>query len=161
MRAREVHAKARAQSFPGGALTHRPKRLYHARFYTRLPRHFPVPMRVKTNPELTAAIDALRSLSREHHAPIWRAVAERLERPRKNWSEVNLSRVARHAAKGAQVVVPGVLLSSGSLPFPVTLAAFRASAAARKKVEEVGGIAMPLLEFARAHRQGTGVQILG
>ena len=120
-----------------------------------------MPHRVKTNPDLQRVIDELKALSREHDAPIWRAVAERLERPRKNWSEVNLSRVARHAAKGAQVVVPGVLLSSGSLPFPVTLAAFRASAAARKKVEEVGGIAMPLLEFARAHGQGTGVQILG
>lgn len=120
-----------------------------------------MPNRVKTNPELQRVIDELKALSREHDAPIWRAIAERLERPRKNWSEVNLSRVARHAAKGARVVVPGVLLSSGSLPFPVTLAAFRASATARRKVEEVGGTALPLLDFARRHPEGTGVQILG
>lgn len=120
-----------------------------------------MPKRVKSNPELRRVIDELKALSREHRAPIWRAVAERLERPRKNWSEVNLSRVARHAEEGARVVVPGVLLSSGTLPFPVTVGAFRSSAAARKKIEAAGGTAVTLLEFAREHPQGTGVRLLG
>ena len=120
-----------------------------------------MPMRVKTNPELTAAIDALRSLSREHHAPIWRAVAERLERPRKNWSEVNLSRIARHATKGGRVIVPGVVLSTGSLTFPVVVGAFRASAAAKKKIESAGGRSLTLLEFAHELPSGSGVQVLG
>lgn len=117
--------------------------------------------REKTNPELRRIIDELKALSREHAAPIWRTVALRLERPRKNWSEVNLSRISRYAQKGGRVVVPGVLLSSGSLGFPVTVAAFRSSLSARKKVEAVGGRAVPILEFAKEHPKGSGVLILG
>ena len=120
-----------------------------------------MPIPVKTNPDLLQTIQELKALSREHGAPIWRAVAVRLEGPKRNWPEVNLSLVARHAGKGGAVVVPGVLLASGSLGFPVTVGAFRASEAARKKVAAAGGNALPLLEFARKHPKGTGVRILG
>jgi len=120
-----------------------------------------MPTPVKTNAELDRAIQDLKALSRENHAPIWRAVAERLEGPRRNWPEVNLSRLARHASKDSAVAVPGVLLSSGSLTFPVTVGAFRSSEAARKKVSAAGGQALPIVEFARKHAKGTGVQILG
>ncbi len=120
-----------------------------------------MPSPVKTNPELERTIFELKALSREHEAPIWRAVARRLEGPRRNWPEVNLSRIARHASKGATVVVPGVLLSSGTLAFPVTVGAFRTSTEAKKKVAAAGGHALPILEFARKHPRGTGVRILG
>src|SRR3989304_7969970 len=69
-----------------------PKRLYHARLYSRLPRRFAMPHRVKTNPDLQRVIDELKALSREHDAPIWRAAAGRPERARKNWAEGKPSR---------------------------------------------------------------------
>ncbi|TLZ73360.1 MAG: 50S ribosomal protein L18e [Methanobacteriota archaeon] len=120
-----------------------------------------MPIPLKTNPELDRTVRELKALSREHGAPIWRAVAERLAGPRRNWPEVNLSRVARHAPKGSTVVVPGVLLSSGTLSVPITVGAFRASGAARRKVEAAGGHALSLLDFARQHPKGAGVRILG
>jgi len=120
-----------------------------------------MPIPVKTNPELVHTIFELKALSREHEAPIWRAVARRLEGPRRNWPQVNLSRIARHTSKGAAVVIPGVLLSSGALGFPVTVGAFRTSAEAAKKVAAAGGHSLPILEFARQHPKGTGVRILG
>lgn len=115
----------------------------------------------KTNAHLTRVVSELRELSREHGAPIWRDVADRLERPKRNWSEVNLSRVSRYASKGEKVVVPGVLLATGSLSVPVTVGAYRASAAARKKVEAAGGQALSLLELAVKNPNGSGVRILG
>ena len=115
----------------------------------------------KTNSQLTRTVHELRELSRENGVAIWRDVAERLERSRANWSEVNLSRVSRHAAKGEQVVVPGVLLATGDLTVPVTVAAFRASSAARKKIEAAGGRSLSLLELAVANPKGSGVRILG
>jgi large subunit ribosomal protein L18e len=120
-----------------------------------------MPIPAKTNPDLLHTIQELKTLSREHDAPIWRTVARRLEGPKRNWSEVNLSRIARHATKGGTVVVPGVLLSSGTLGFPVTVGAFRVSAAARRKVAAAGGAALPVLDLARSHPKGTGVRILG
>ncbi len=115
----------------------------------------------KTNAHLTKVVHELRELSRENQAAIWRDVADRLERPKRNWSEVNLSRVGRYAAKGEQLVVPGVLLATGDLTVPVTVAAFRASSAARKKVEAAGGRAVDLLELAVKNPKGSGVRILG
>jgi len=115
----------------------------------------------KTNAQLQRVVRELRDLSREQGVAIWRDVAERLERSRRNWSEVNLSRVSRYAGKGEKVLVPGVLLASGELTVPVTVAAFRASAAARKKVEAAGGRTMSLLELAVANPKGSGIKILG
>ena len=115
----------------------------------------------KTNAHLTQLVRELRDLSRENRVAIWRDVADRLERSRRNWSEVNLSRVSRYAAKGEQVVVPGVLLATGDLTVPVTVAAFRASAAARKKIEAAGGRSVDLLELAVKNPKGSGVRILG
>ena len=115
----------------------------------------------KTNPRLERVIRELRDLSRENEVAIWRDVAERLERSRARWSEVNLSRLARYAAKGEQVVVPGGLLASGEIGVPVTVAAFRASGAARRKVEAAGGKALSLLELAVANPTGRGVRIMG
>ncbi len=115
----------------------------------------------KTNAHLARVIHELRELSRENQVAVWRDVADRLERSRRNWPEVNLSRVNRYAAKGEQVVVPGVLLATGDLSVPVTVAAFRASAAARKKVEAAGGRAVSLLELAVQNPKGSRVRILG
>src|SRR5437773_1995635 len=81
----------------------------------------------KTNPHLQRVVRELREVSREAGGAIWRDVADRLERSRKNWSEVNLSRLSRYAAKGEQIVVPGVVLATGEISTPLTVAAFRAS----------------------------------
>ena len=115
----------------------------------------------KTNAHLQRVVRELRDLSREHAVAIWRDVADRLERSRRNWSEVNLSRVNRYAGQDDKVVVPGVLLATGELTVPVTVAAFRASGAARKKVEAAGGKALSLLEMAAQNPKGSGVRILG
>ena len=115
----------------------------------------------KTNAQLLRVVRELRDLSRDNQAAIWQDVADRLERSRRNWSEVNLSRVSRYAAKGEKVVVPGVLLATGQLTVPVTVAAFRTSEAARKKVEAAGGRTVSLLELAVQNPKGSGVRILG
>jgi len=106
-------------------------------------------------------VQGLRDVSREAGSAIWRDVADRLERSRKNWSEVNLSRLSRYATKGEQVVVPGVILGTGEISMPVTVAAFRASGAARKKIEAAGGKAVSLLELAVQNPKGSGIRLMG
>jgi large subunit ribosomal protein L18e len=115
----------------------------------------------KTNPHLQRVVRELREVSREAGCAVWRDVADRLERSRKNWSEVNLSRLSRYAAKGEQIVVPGVVLATGEISTPVTVAAFRASGAARKKIEAAGGKAISLVELAIQNPKGSGVRIMG
>lgn len=116
---------------------------------------------VKTNPSLVRLIDELRTLAREQGAPIWRDVAQRLARRRQHWSEVNLSRVSRTAKEGETVLVPGVLLGSGELTHPVTIATYRASAGARAKVAKAGGTVLGLRDLAASNPKGSGVRIVG
>lgn len=115
----------------------------------------------KTNPLLIALIDDLKATSRERKAPLWRDLANRLSRPRRNWAAVNLSRIERHATPKEVVVVPGKLLATGHLSKPVTVAAFQASPAAQAKVGEAGGTFLTLRELMAKHPQGTGIRIVG
>lgn len=115
----------------------------------------------KSNPILTRTIAELKRVGREREAPVWRVLAGRLEGAERNWAEVNLSRVERYAAPKEVVAIPGKLLGAGSLTKPVTLGAFKASAAARRKVEAAGGKVLSLVELANQHPDGSGVHLMG
>jgi len=115
----------------------------------------------KTNASLVRLIAELKGFSREHHAPLWRDVATRLEGRNRNRAEVNLSRVSRTVGDGEIALVPGVLLGSGELSRAVTIATWRASAGARAKVERAGGTVVGLLELAAKNPKGSGVRIVG
>jgi len=120
-----------------------------------MPRHY-----AKSNDHLIAQLTALRKASRKAEAPIWGDVAERLQRPSKTWAEVNLSRIARVAPKGATIVVPGKVLGSGALTHSVTVAAFSFSGSARTKIEAAGGKPMTILELLEKVPTGAGVKIV-
>jgi large subunit ribosomal protein L18e len=47
----------------------------------------------KTDLSLIALINDLKAAERETGSAIWRDIAERLEKPRKNWAETNLSKL--------------------------------------------------------------------
>ena len=63
----------------------------------------------KTNQHLVDLIGDLKAQSRDTGAAVWRDVALRLSRSRKNWAQPNLSRLTRHAPEGGIVLVPGKL----------------------------------------------------
>jgi large subunit ribosomal protein L18e len=120
-----------------------------------MPRHY-----AKSNDQLIAQLTALRKASRKQEAPIWGVIAERLQRPSRSWAEVNLSRIARVAPKGATIVVPGKVLGSGALGHAVTVAAVSFSGSARAKIEAAGGKPLTILELLEKVPKGTGVMIV-
>jgi len=113
-----------------------------------------------TNPYLKQLIEELKKNSREMKAPIWLAVAEKLERPRRKRVEVNLSRIQRYSQPNETIVVPGVVLGSGELKKQVRVAAWRFSESARKKIEEAGGKCLSNLELVKENTKGSNVKIL-
>lgn len=115
----------------------------------------------KSNPILANTIAELKKLSREKEAPLWRELARRLEGAERNWAEVNLSRVERYAAVQQVVAIPGKLLGAGSVTKPVTVGAFKSSAAAKRKVEAAGGKVLSLVELANQHPNASGIRLLG
>ncbi len=115
----------------------------------------------KTNEALVDLIDQLKAQSRSTGTALWRDVALRLERSRRNWSQPNLSRLSRHAADEDMVLVPGKLLGSGDVLGKPTVAAFSFSSGAQEKIEAAGGEVMSIAELMERNPTGTGVYILG
>jgi large subunit ribosomal protein L18e len=113
-----------------------------------------------TNPYLKQLIETLKEKSRELDAPIWKIVAEKLEKPRRQKVEVNLSRIDKNTTDGDTVIVPGVVLSSGNLTKSVTIAAWKFSPLTVEKIKKAKGKILTIEDLLKENPKGSGVKIL-
>jgi large subunit ribosomal protein L18e len=114
----------------------------------------------KTNPRVVRLISDLKATSRESGVAIWRDIALRLEKSRRNYAAVNLSKINRHTGPEDVVLVAGKVLGAGDLEHGVTVAALGFSSQARSKIESTGGKCLKIEELVETHPKGTGVIIL-
>ncbi|BAN90564.1 50S ribosomal protein L18e [Aeropyrum camini] len=105
-------------------------------------------------------VSELRRAARRNSAPVWRRVAELLERPRRRRAEVNLSKINRYASDGEMVVVPGKVLGTGSLEKKVTVAALSFSLQALVKIRLSGSRAITLEQAVRENPRGSRTRII-
>jgi large subunit ribosomal protein L18e len=113
-----------------------------------------------TNRQLRMLVRFLRKAAVANSANIWRAVAEYIERPRRQRIVVNVGKLDRVAKDGDVVVVPGKLLGGGKLSKRVVVAAVKASPKAIQKVIEAGGEVLTIPELVRRYPKGSGVRII-
>lgn len=114
----------------------------------------------KTDLSLIALIDDLKAAERDTGAAIWRDIAERLEKPRRNWAETNLSKLERYAQDGDVIVIPGKVLAAGSIAKKVTVAAFSFSEAAAEGIKAAGGKAVSIRDLMAENPKGSKVRIM-
>ena len=114
----------------------------------------------KTDPALIALISDLKAKERENGAAIWRDIAKRLEKPKSNWAETNLSKLDRYAADGETIIVPGKVLAAGSISKKITVAAYSFSAAAEQAIVAAGGKAMTIRDLMEENPKGSKVRIM-
>jgi large subunit ribosomal protein L18e len=115
----------------------------------------------KSNPVLVELIGALRNAGRVNEAPLWRDIASRLEKPSRNWAQVNLSKIDAHLGDGETAVVPGKLLGSGETSKKLTIIAYSASESAKAKVTKAGGKVLTFQEAVKAYPKGQNCRIIG
>jgi large subunit ribosomal protein L18e len=113
------------------------------------------------NPSLWNLIKLLKRKSKENKAPVWEALAELLSSPRRLMRRVNISKIARYAKEGEIIAVPGKVLGAGSLSRKLTVAAYKFSKQARKKILEAGGECISFYELLEKNPKGKNVRILG
>jgi large subunit ribosomal protein L18e len=113
-----------------------------------------------TNPYLRELISKLKEKSLELKAPIWRAVAEKLEKPRRKRIEVNLFKIEKNTNANDVVVVPGVVLGNGELSKPVTIAAWRFSTSAQEKIKKAGGRILTIEKLVEENPKGSKIKIV-
>jgi len=113
-----------------------------------------------TNPVLRGLIRRLREHGKEHKARIWLDLAERLEGPRRQRAGVNLSTLNRYTSRESVVVVPSKVLAAGRLGHPISVAAFKFSHAARRKIVEAGGSVLTIPQLLEQNPSGKGVILM-
>ncbi len=100
------------------------------------------------NSEIEKTIRELKTAAKKSGHPIWGALAEELDKPKRIRVSVNLSSVNRLTKEGEVAAVPGKVLATGKLEHPVTVAAFSFSDAAKEKIKAAGGEAKTLSQLA-------------
>ncbi len=100
------------------------------------------------NSELEKTIRELKTATKKTGQPIWGALAEELDKPKRIRVDVNLSAINRLTKEGEVAAVPGKVLAAGKLEHPVTVAAFSISDAAKEKIAAAGGEVKTLTELA-------------
>jgi large subunit ribosomal protein L18e len=113
-----------------------------------------------TDINLRRLIRYLRKKSNEEGVNVWKDIAWRLERPRRQRAEVNISKINRYTKEGDVVIVPGSVLGAGKLEHKVTVAAWKVSETARKKIVEAGGEVLTIEELIERNPKGSGVTIM-
>ncbi|HEC88741.1 MAG TPA: 50S ribosomal protein L18e, partial [Thermoplasmata archaeon] len=113
-----------------------------------------------TNPQLLKTIDLLYEASRRNNTGIWKAIAKKLEKPSRNWAEVNVGKIAKHLKDGEIAIVPGKVLGMGEVD-KIEVAAWKFSKTARQKIEKAGGKCYTIVELIEKNPKGNNVRIIG
>jgi large subunit ribosomal protein L18e len=113
-----------------------------------------------TDINLRRLIRYLRKRSNEEGVRVWKDIAWRLERPRRQRAEVNISRINRYTKEGDTIIVPGSVIGAGKLEHRVIVAAWKFSEGARQKITEAGGEAITIEELLERNPKGSGVIIM-
>lgn len=115
----------------------------------------------KTNPMLISLIQNLKKQANEKDVQIWKDIAERLEKPSRNWPVVNLNRISKYINEKETALIPGKVLSDGKLTKKVSIAAWAFSKKAEEKIKQAGGKTMTIEELMKNNPDGKNIRILG
>jgi len=110
-----------------------------------------------TNTLLQKQIADLRS----SNVKLWQRAAYELERATRKRREVNLSKLQRFVKDGETVLVPGKVLSAGTLTKKITVAAWVFSAKSADVIKKAGGSAITIDDLMKKNPKGTGVRLIG
>ncbi len=115
----------------------------------------------KTNPVLIELIHELKKKAQEENAPIWKDIAKRLEKPSRNWPEVNLNRINKYIHEKEIALIPGKVLSTGELDKKVSVAAWAFSEKAKEKIIKAGGKCLTIQDLMKKNPDVKNIRILG
>jgi len=113
-----------------------------------------------TNPLLKKLIEDIRKKSFENKSNFLKDISDKLNKPRRQRIEVNLSKIERYAKKGETIIVPGVVMGFGELTKPLTVSALRFSGPAKEKIEKSKGKAITIEKLIEKNPKGTKVRIM-
>ena len=115
----------------------------------------------KTNPQLTDLIHNLKKQANEKDVMLWKDIALRLEKSNKNWPVVNLDRISKYVNEKETALIPGKVLSDGTLTKKINIAAWSFSDKATEKIKKAGGKTLSIEELMKNNPKGKDIRIIG
>ncbi|MHA1797904.1 MAG: 50S ribosomal protein L18e [Candidatus Helarchaeota archaeon] len=91
---------------------------------------------------------------------VWRAVARKLDKPKKDSIKVNIFKLNKLTKPKEVIVVPGKVLGDGELDHQITIAAFSFSEKARIKLLEKKVKIQSIEELFESNPKGANVKII-
>jgi len=113
-----------------------------------------------TNPVLKNLIEEIRSIGYKQKIPFLLKLADELNTPRRNRTEIDLSQLSKVCKDNDTVVVPGKVLGSGLLKKKIHVAAVSFSMQAVENIHKAGGSTMSIRELIEKYPKGTNVRIV-
>jgi len=114
-----------------------------------------------TNQVLFDTIRDLKKLSNKTGVKVFGAVADKLSSSASQRSEVNLSLIEKHVKDGETIIVPGKVLSTGTLTKKkLTIVGFKASESSIKKIEAAGSKFIEIRDYI-SKKPETKIRIIG
>jgi len=114
-------------------------------------------MKKKTNPKILKLIEELSNKKEK----IWKDIAERLSKPRRNYAVVNIAEINRYGKNGDVIIVPGKVLGYGDLDKKIIVSALSFSSEARKKIIGAKGKCLEMEELLKENPKGSNTRIFG
>jgi large subunit ribosomal protein L18e len=92
---------------------------------------------------------------------LWKRVIKDLMKPSRQRRCVNVYKIEKNAREGETIIVPGKVLSLGTLSKKIDVAALTFSEEAERKIKEANGKVMTIKELFDQNPEGKKVRILG
>jgi large subunit ribosomal protein L18e len=102
----------------------------------------------------------LKKLLIDKKVKLWKRVAEDLESSTRRHRIVNVYKLAKSAKENETIIVPGKVLGTGDISSAFTVAAYKFSDEAAKKISEKGK-AISIEELMKKNPTAKNVRILG
>ncbi len=109
-----------------------------------------------TNPRLLELIGELREASRKNKVGIWKRIADDLGTGTRRRREVNIEKINMVTKDNETIVVPGKVLGEGEMDHKVTVAAWKFSENAKRKINGIN-----ILDLVKSNPKGKDVRIIG
>jgi len=113
-----------------------------------------------TDPNVLELIHKLKKKSTETNKSLWKTVAHKIEKPKRQRAAVNLSKISRFSKTNDIIIVPGSVLSSGNLKHKVTIAALKFSEGAKEKISSANGKIVTLEELVESELEVSKMKII-
>ena len=104
-------------------------------------------------------INELKEKAKKENTNTWLKIADALSKPTRKRKVINIAKINHYSKENDVVLVPGKVLSAGSLNHKVTVVAYQFSQQAKEKINK-NGITMTIKEFMGKNPRGQ-MRILG